>query len=126
MSRKPFEPVSADDFYGHRMDDCKNGCPDSCPAKVNADTANAAIESDKAAFDIEVREFEQKLANWQAAGDRMSAQIDALRLRLREAEKVIRSYAISFGDCFDDTCACAGDADCRKARVYVRTYLEIK
>lgn len=43
MPNKPFIVFTAEDFPFHRMDDCKNGCPESCHAVIAASRANAIL-----------------------------------------------------------------------------------
>lgn len=40
---KPFIVFTAEDFPFHRMDDCKNGCPENCHAVIAASRANAIL-----------------------------------------------------------------------------------
>lgn len=95
-NRKPFEPIPEDVFYGHRLDDCKNGCPAECPAKLSAAVANAAIEQDRAEFERLQKDYrlEYQRANALRAGRDQAlarvAELGAEVKRLKVVEELLR------------------------------------
>jgi predicted nuclease with TOPRIM domain len=101
MSRKPFEKISEQDLYGHRMDDCKNGCPDHCPAKQNAELVNAIIYQDEAKhaevcayYITKIEGFYDGTALGESLADRskLNRELDKHTAALEEASKALKDY----------------------------------